>query len=142
MLVRDLMEKDVLVVRPESDCSEALKMMQEKGVGCVVVRDLVSVVGVLTDRDLLIRGHDDNECFAGHEVTEFMTTPAITISPDKDILEAVHVMKSKSVRRLPVIESGKLIGVVSWADLAQALGGPLHDLVTGHSKKTGRAVHA
>lgn len=134
MKIKDVMATDVLTVSPDTEAVEAAKTMERQNVGCIVVADSGKVTGVLTDRDLLIRSHTDGNCFTGHAVSEFMTSPVITVTPDEDVLSAIHTMNENSVRRLPVEQDGKLIGIVSWADLASALDRPLHDLVTGQSK--------
>ena len=142
MMIRDVMEKDVVTVRPDDECAKALKLLQDRKVGAIVVKDSISVLGMLTDRDLLVRGHGNGQCFMTDRVSQYMSNPVTTISPDKDVFEGLHVMKTKSIRRLPVVEADRLVGIVSWSDLSAALGEPVNDLITGRSRKTGVALHA
>lgn len=134
MRVKDVMAKEAFSCDAGSDAAQAIKTMQDNEIGCVVVTNSGSIAGIVTDRDLLIRGHADGSCFEGRKLSEFMTAPVVTVSRDADILDAVHMMNESSIRRLPVEENGQMIGIVSWSDLAHALDTPLHELVSCHSE--------
>lgn len=86
-----------------------------------VVTDDGELVGVLTDRDIVVRGiadgRDPNECTVG----DTMTSDVVTVSPDANTDQVLECLSSNQVRRVPVIENGKLVGVISQADVAREM---------------------
>ena len=138
MDVREIMSTHVYQVRQEESTAAAATHMQEADVGCLVVVGADLITGVITDRDLAVRclseSHDSREC----RVEEHMSSPAITVGPAADMLEAAHTMTTKSIRRLPVVDGDELVGLVSLSDIALAIDtaldsmqGALHDLLLG-----------
>ena len=86
-----------------------------------VVGDDGELKGVLTDRDIVVRGiadgRDPNECTVG----DIMTSDVVTVSPDANTDQVLECLSSNQVRRVPVVENGKLVGVISQADVAREL---------------------
>ncbi|MGB9728260.1 MAG: cyclic nucleotide-binding/CBS domain-containing protein [Thermoprotei archaeon] len=119
--VRDVMESGVVILDGNLSAMDALKAMLENQVWSIVVsiNDLPS--GVVTDRDLLRRvvakGLDMNKTL----LKEIMTSPLITISPDATFAEAWKLMTEKNIRRLYVVEKGKIIGRVTQTGLFNKL---------------------
>jgi IMP dehydrogenase len=105
--------------------------MQEANVGCLVVVREGLVQGILTDRDIAVRctsgGHDPQQCM----VAVHMSSPVVVVRPNTDLLEAAHLMLQRRVKRLPVVEDGRLVGLVSLSDVAKAMDTPLHELLIG-----------
>lgn len=129
--VKDAMDTKIFSVNVSDPISKVVKVMLENGVWSVVVEKQGLPVGVVTDRDILRRclakGRSPEACTA----EEIMSSPLITISPDTPIMEAMKVMAAKNIRRLFVVEEGKVIGRVTQAGLFSYLLGvlmTLHDL--------------
>jgi CBS domain-containing protein len=119
MKVRDLMTKQVVRIHPEEPVEVAARSLTQYNIGALPVcgRD-GQVYGMVTDRDLVTR------CIAAGRrpeettVREIMTSALVTASPDTDAAAAAHLMGQRQIRRLPVLENGRLCGLVSLGDLA------------------------
>lgn len=138
MDLQSIMSTHVHTISPEESVASAATRMREADIGCLVVFDDVGVKGVITDRDLVIGclsyGHDSAEC----RVSEHMASPVITATPGLDMVDAAHIMTEKVIRRLPIIDRGQLVGLVSLSDIAlaidtakQSMDGTLHDVLRG-----------
>ncbi|HET9459866.1 MAG TPA: CBS domain-containing protein [Sphingomicrobium sp.] len=119
MKVSEVMTRDVQTVRPDSTAQEAASFMLSEDAGSMPVSDGDRLIGMITDRDIAIRG-----VAKGHgpdtPVRELMTDQVISIRADDDVEEAATKMSQAQVRRLPVIdENEKLCGIVSLGDLAR-----------------------
>ena len=113
MLVKDLMTAAVTSVPPGSAVDSAIKVMRSEDVGIVPVCDIQGhLLGVITDRDILIRDG------FGKTVDEIMSRDVISAAPKDDIHDAALKMSQYGVRRLPVVENEKLTGMLSLKDLA------------------------
>ncbi|GAA1010432.1 oxidoreductase [Streptomyces sp. F-3] len=118
--VRDVMTPGVVAVRPAASLVEAAQLMRDHEIGAVVVADGQDVVGVLTDRDIAVRavaeGLDPQAASAG----AVCTSDPLVVGPYDRVSAAVALMRAHAVRRLPVVEAGMPVGVVSLGDLAEA----------------------
>ena len=116
--IRDVMTSDPRTVKSDAPIEEAAKAMKEADAGAVVVQDNGTPCGIVTDRDIAIRavaeGRDSST-----PVSEIATTDVTTLAADDSIEDAVRIMREKDVRRLPVVEDDKTVGIVSLGDLAQ-----------------------
>jgi CBS domain-containing protein len=128
---RDIMSNDATCVRSNESVAVAAQRMAELGVGALpICGEDDRLKGMITDRDIAIKvvaaGKDPKSCNAG----EFAQGEAVTIGADDDINELLATMSQHKVRRLPVIDGHKLIGMVAQADVARALPDPqVGDLV-------------
>jgi CBS domain-containing protein len=128
---RDIMSNDATCVRSNESVAVAAQRMAELGVGALpICGEDDKLKGMITDRDIAIKvvamGKDPKNCTAG----EFAQGEAVTIGADDDITELLSTMAQYQVRRLPVIDGHKLIGIVAQADVARALPDPrVGDLV-------------
>jgi CBS domain-containing protein len=96
--------------------------MQKENCGFVPILDGDALIGVVTDRDMVIRGlAGEHADLAGEPVERVMTKNAFTIGPDASLEDAAHVMAEHEVRRLPVVEAGALVGILTYGNLEQAL---------------------
>ena len=138
MKVSDLMSREVLTVTPETSLKEAAALLASKGIsGVPVVDGAGAVVGVLSEADILVKAgggaprsgllgwllepaFDLQEKIAATTVDEAMSAPAVTIGPDRQVHEAAALMIDESVNRLPVVEGGKLQGILTRADVVRA----------------------
>jgi CBS domain-containing protein len=119
MKVSDVMTTDVETVQMNSSLEEAASIMKVENVGAVpVVDEDDDLVGILTDRDIVVRCVADGKNPAETNVEDVLSHDLETIEPDADIEEAAKLMADKQIRRLPVCEDGELIGMLSIGDLA------------------------
>src|SRR5207249_4621426 len=110
--------KNVRIASPETSLRDAAAMMRDGDIGAVPVVDGGVLVGIVTDRDIVVRsiagGKDANT-----PVSEAMTTELFTVTPDDFVFAAIRLMGDKQVRRVPVINSnGALAGIIAMADVA------------------------
>ncbi|HEY6471053.1 MAG TPA: CBS domain-containing protein [Candidatus Dormibacteraeota bacterium] len=118
--VRDVMTSEPTTLPASSKVSDAAAVMAEHNVGALVItKGDTRVVGILTDRDIVVRGIAARRDPWTTLVAEILSGEDLaTTSPDTPVQEVVAIMRAKSVRRLPVIEKGRLVGIVSLGDLA------------------------
>lgn len=116
----DIMVKDVITITPDDNSATAAKRMREKDVGCLVVAIDRAIKGIVTDRDLLSclsEGHDPHQC----RVSVHMSRPVIIERPEEELLVAAEVMGKRRIKRLPVVEHGQLVGLVSFSDISRLM---------------------
>jgi CBS domain-containing protein len=119
MKVRDCMCKDVCFVKPETTIYDIAKLMECNGIGCIPICDgNNSIVGLVTDRDLVLRTIACNKDAKTTPVSEIMTTNVCCCEAEEDINEAQTKMANNQIRRLPVLENNKVIGILTLGDLA------------------------
>lgn len=117
--IRDLLKGDPVTVDASANVQEVAELMDKNDIGNVLVVENDEVQGIITDRDIVVRvvakgdGPDAS-------VREACTTDLETLEPDASIEDAIQKMEQGNVRRLPVVEDGKPLGVVSLGDLAEA----------------------
>jgi len=115
--VKQIMTTDVSTVTPNDTVTKAASIMKQLNVGSVPVIDGSRVVGIVTDRDITLRGiakgGDPNQ-----KISEIMTSDVKYATPDMDVHAVADLMAENQVRRLPVIDNDKLVGIVAIGDLA------------------------
>jgi CBS domain-containing protein len=122
MEVRKLMQRKLITVTPSSTLHEAAVKMKKEDIGSVlVVEDGMMLKGILTDRDIALAVAADDEDPNKTTIGKIMKTELITIGSSDDITAAIRVMCSGNVRRLPVCEKGKIVGLLSSADVASEI---------------------
>ena len=122
--VREILSKKGAVVHsvtPTTSVADAVRRMNEAGVGAVLVMMREEVVGILSERDVLVRVVDALRDPLATSVEEVMSTRLVTIGPDAMVQEGMRVMTEKRVRHLPVMEARKLMGIISIGDLTKAV---------------------
>ena len=129
MKIRECMTGQPITIQANESIVNAAKIMRECDVGAVPVLLEDKLVGVLTDRDVVIRGIATGLDLNTHQAQEIMTPNPKTITPEAGFEEAARIMGDAKIRRLPVVEDGKLVGLVSLGDLAVAHKG--HEDVCG-----------
>ena len=116
--VKQIMSTSVLSVDSSVTATNAAKMMEDAGVGSVVVLENNLPVGIITDRDFAIK-------ITAHSypidtpVRRIMSSPLISIDPDSDLWVASDLMSTRNVRKLPVIEDDKVVGILTSSDLVK-----------------------
>lgn len=118
MQVKDLMTTGISCVRPEASLIQAAKQMKQENIGSIpVCNDKGEVLGIVTDRDIVIRALSEDS--QKNTVAEIMTTAIISATPNMNTHEAALLLSKYQIRRLPVVSSGKLVGMLSIADIAR-----------------------
>ena len=116
--VRDLMSTHIVQCTPLDNVYEAAVKMKEESIGLIPVVENEQVVGLVTDRDLVVRGIAEKHP-GSNKITNVMTTNIVSVSPDDSIEKATELMAQYQIRRLPVVESGQqLVGMLALGDLA------------------------
>ena len=118
MLVKEIMTTDVKTIRPEDNIKRLAEMMVKNKIGSlVVVEGSGEVVGIATERDIIediiLLGKSPEEV----KVRDVMTKDIITVQPDNSLEEAAEVMVNHKIKKLPVIDKGRLVGIVTATDL-------------------------
>jgi len=114
--VGEVMTKEVVTVAPEESVEAAVRAMVANEIGAVVVVRSGEPLGVFTERDLL-RGILDQPDLMARQVGRVMTSPVVTTEPGTPVVDAFELITSKGIRRLPVVEGGRLVGMVTERDL-------------------------
>ncbi len=117
VLVRDVMAKDVKVVRPDSSVKEVVATMNKFNIGSIIVVQSDRPVGIITERDILRRIVEP--CLAPETLTarQVMTSPVLTTDETASIDEAAKLMAKKRIKKLPVMRKDRLIGIVTLTDI-------------------------
>jgi CBS domain-containing protein len=103
-----------------SPLNEAARHMKQRNIGDVIVVDEGTVCGVVTDRDIVVRALAENKDPASTTLGDICSRDLISLSPDDSADDAVRLMRERAIRRVPILEAGSPVGVVSIGDLAVA----------------------
>jgi CBS domain-containing protein len=106
-------------VSPTQPITEAARIMRDEDVGSLPVCEGDRVTGIVTDRDIVVRGLADGREASQLKVQDVSSREVQTVDADEDLDEALRVMASHQVRRVPVVEAGRLVGVLAQADVAE-----------------------
>jgi CBS domain-containing protein len=137
MRVRDLMTKEVVSITPETTLRDAAALLAEHEIsGLPVVNDAVEVVGVLSEADIVLKAGGkagrsrllgwllesdlDTHKIEAETVGDAMSAPPVTISSKRPVHEAARVMATRGINRLPVVDDGELVGIITRADVVRA----------------------
>jgi CBS domain-containing protein len=119
--IRELMTADPIVLDASATVSDAARAMRARDVGDVLVRRDGRVCGIVTDRDLVVRAIAGDPQGGGRKpLGEICTTELAAIAPDAEVDEVIRLMRDKAIRRVPVVEGDRALGIVSLGDLAIA----------------------
>ncbi|RME42856.1 MAG: CBS domain-containing protein [Chloroflexi bacterium] len=130
MLVRDVMTPDPVTIGPNHSIGTALARMRRGGFRRLPVVEDGKLIGIITDRDLrlamnspyvLREGWYDSYLMEHIEVRSCMTPNPVTLTPDHSLVEAVRIMEAQKFGGIPVVENGKLVGIVTETDLMKVL---------------------
>jgi CBS domain-containing protein len=116
--VRDAMTPGVQSVPPTESLPTAATMMRENDVGSIPVVDGNQLVGIVTDRDIVARAVAENADLRTTTVGDVASRDVVTVGPDDDLDEARRLMAEQQVRRLPVVDRGRIVGMLAQADVA------------------------
>ncbi|MCW2278032.1 CBS domain-containing protein [Heliophilum fasciatum] len=116
--VGQIMTGDVMTVKSRDTLETAARIMRDLDIGSIPVVDDGRCVGIITDRDIIIRAVAEGHDVSSSPVNDTMTRGIVTASPDMDIHEAARIMSDRQIRRLPVVQGDRLVGIVALGDLA------------------------
>ncbi len=120
--VRDIMETNVRTVDAGGLLREAARIMRDADITCLVIdlADPARGMGILTQKDVIGHLFDGFIDFDSSTVEEVMTHPTLALTPEMNLETAVSLMRMMGIRRAPVVESGKLVGLISFTDVFRA----------------------
>jgi CBS domain-containing protein len=120
--VREVMTTKVVTLPPDTTLAEAARTMREQDIGDIVVADGASPVGLVTDRDIVVRAVAEQRDPAVTTIGEILTADLVTVRPDDTVQSAALLMRDNAVRRVLVCDTDQsLVGIVSIGDLAEEI---------------------
>lgn len=126
MRVSEIMTSAAVTDQPDDTLAEAARKMWKQQTGSLLVLDGEDLVGIITERDML-KAVATGVSFQDTHVSELMTKDLITVGPGTSLREAAKIMADRWFRHLPVVDGGKLVGIISQRDLAGVLAGALNE---------------
>jgi CBS domain-containing protein len=132
--VREAMTQGPRSIGPSASVVEAARLMRDEHIGSLPITDGEALVGMITDRDITTRVVAEGADLATTAVGDVSSENLVSVEPDKDLEDALALMARHQVRRLPVVEGGRLVGIVAQADIALIL--------SDDEKRTGELVEA
>jgi CBS domain-containing protein len=118
--VRNVMTKNVVTVPDDDTVLAAARKMKENDIGDVIVTKHGKMCGIVTDRDIVIRTIAEQSDPARTAVGTICSRDVTSVGPDAEVDDAIRIMREKAIRRLPVTDDGRPVGIVTLGDLAQA----------------------
>src|SRR5258707_2726805 len=123
MKVKDVMHRGVAWVEPQTPIAEIARKMRDEDIGAVPVGENDRLVGMVTDRDIVIRGLAGDKACGDLVAWDVMTKPIVYARADEDVEDALHIMEKNHIRRLPVIDENKrMAGMLSLGDISEKAG--------------------
>lgn len=118
MTIAEVMTNNLATLDINSTAADAAKLMKEKNIGDVIVTEGNQLRGIVTDRDIVVRAVAENKNPLDVRLAEIVSDDLVTLSPQDSVDDAVRLMDKHALRRLPVVENGKPVGIVTLGDLA------------------------
>ena len=131
--IKDVMTDQLQTCEPSTTVLEAARLMAQMDVGPIPVVEGDRPIGLVTDRDIVVRAVAEGRDPQMTTVGEIASTDLVTVEPEQNLEEALELMARRQLRRLPVVEGGRLVGIVAQADVARsadarATGDVVHDI--------------
>lgn len=121
MNIEKLMIRNVITLQGDATVHEAVQLLNKHKIGCLIIlNNNGQIAGIITERDLLERVLEQCKNPKQTKVSEIMTRKVITASPNTDIIEATRLMFKLKVKKLPITDGNKLVGIVTLTDIARA----------------------
>jgi len=114
---QDIMVDKVITARKDASLDQAVQLMNEHEIGCLVIVENDKPIGIITERDLLKRCLARSKELRGLKVSDVMSQPLVVVSPKTEIEEAAKVMCEKKIKKLPIVEEGRLRGLITLTDI-------------------------
>lgn len=115
--IQEIMTKEVTTLNSNDSIAKAADMMKKINVGSIPVVENNKLVGIVTDRDIILRNVAKGDS-SNQAISQVMTQDIVSVTPDTDVHEAADIMAQNQIRRLPVVQDGSLLGIVSIGDMA------------------------
>jgi len=115
--IRNIMVSEVVTTKIDSTVEEAVKLMNEHEIGCLIVTQDNQPIGILTERDLLKRILAKSKDLKTMKVEEVMSRPLISVEPSAQLGDVSRLMFQKNIKKMPIIKKGKLVGLVTLTDI-------------------------
>lgn len=119
MDVKEIMVEKVVSIRADATVKEAVKLMNEHEIGCLIVAKKGEAVGIITERDVLKRVVSQSKDPELTKVSEIMSKPLIVGGPDMYVEDAARLMFKRNIKKLPIRKNGQLVGLVTLSDIAR-----------------------
>jgi CBS domain-containing protein len=119
--VRDVMTAEPIVLQQDQSIADAAQAMRDASVGAVLIVDGDKLCGLVTDRDIVVRAVAES-ALPDSPVGQVVSPDLVAVGADDETADAARVMQDNAVRRLPVLDDGRIVGIVSIGDLAVSLG--------------------
>jgi CBS domain-containing protein len=119
--VKDVMVTSLITIDASASVKQAAELMDKHDIGCLIVINYGNPVGIITERDMMRRVLLQKAEPSKTEVGNIMSAPLITAQPQTDIRDAVRLMNERRIKKLPVIDNGQLVGLVSLTDIMRSL---------------------
>ncbi|MFI6360245.1 CBS domain-containing protein [Streptomyces sp. NPDC050743] len=116
--VRDIMTSQMVTVEPQTSVTTVAQKMRDENIGAVLVTEGDELRGLVSDRDLVIRALAEGGDPEQKTVASACSDDLVIVTPDEDLDHAVELMREHSIRRLPVVEEGHPVGIISLGDMA------------------------
>lgn len=117
--VEDVMVKEVITIDEKSTVKDAAEVMNKFEIGCLIATRKGKAVGIITERDLLKRVVAEVRDPGKTKVKDIMSSPLVVVEPTKDLEEAVKLMFQMKIKKLPVVDKKRLVGLISLTDIAR-----------------------
>lgn len=118
MILNDIMSKEIVSLNSNDSIESAAQLMKQYNVGSIPICSQNKVIGIVTDRDIALRSVAVGQNSKQQSVSDIMTSNPVTGSPNMDVHDAAKIMSDKQIRRLPVVENNKLVGMVALGDIS------------------------
>jgi CBS domain-containing protein len=115
--ISDVMTRDPQTVEASATIADAAKLMRDNDTGAILVTDGETLTGIVTDRDIAVKAVAEGQD-SSTAVSQVFTENPATLSPDQTVDDAINLVREHNVRRVPVVEDGKPVGIISIGDLA------------------------
>lgn len=136
MPVSELARESVVTARPDEPAAELAELMRDHKIGSVVITSGHKPIGIVTDRDLVVDVFADGIVPPSVTARDVMTEDIVTVEPDAGTFELCSKMAESRIRRMPVVDDGKLVGIITMDDVIQLLAeefGKLADVIAAES---------
>jgi len=118
--IKDIMVGEVITIQANATVRKAVKLMNSREIGCLIVVEEGKPTGIVTERDMMKRVLAATRDLRAVEVAEVMSKPLLSAEPEQEIEEAVKLMFKHKIKKLPVIENGRLVGLVTLTDIIRS----------------------
>lgn len=118
MKISEIMSKDVISLSVDDTVEHAALLMKDHNIGSIPVNTNEKIVGIVTDRDIILRGVAEGKDLKMQKVREIMTSNPVVGNENLNVEDAARIMSERQIRRLPIVNNNSLVGIVSLGDIA------------------------